>query len=158
MPQLHRVALRMTGRVEIAQDIAQDAAVKILQSAESLRDTSKFASWAYRITVNCVRGHWRKSRAYDCRIAEYDDNRGLASGFHPNQLDSLIRMEESKHLKELLKDFPQTWQDAFALTQLDGYSYDEAAEILGIARGTVCSSVARLKTQILQKHRQLFAE
>ena len=49
----------------------------------------------------------------------------------------------------LVEALPDDCRAAFVLTQLDGYTYDQAAEIEGLSRGTVASRVHRAKKQLL---------
>ena len=70
--RMYRVALRIVGSTEAAQEVAQDACVRALRGAEKFDGRAALATWLHRITVNCTRDHLRKSRQVDRSRTDWD--------------------------------------------------------------------------------------
>ena len=73
MSRMYRVALRMLGSPEAAQEVAQDACVQALRGAEKFDGRSALATWLHRITVNCAHDHLRKRRQIERSRAGWDE-------------------------------------------------------------------------------------
>jgi RNA polymerase sigma-70 factor, ECF subfamily len=150
VPRMYRVAYRMLADAEAAHDVVQEACVKALAGMGRFNGQASLATWLHRITVNCardaMRSQVRKDRAHDALQSQAIDH---------TPTHSPAEAVESKDLTDLawrlLDALPQDCRSAFALTQLDGYSYDEAAEIVGEPRGTVASRVFRAKRILLEQ-------
>jgi RNA polymerase sigma-70 factor (ECF subfamily) len=78
MSRMYRVALRIVGSTDVAQEVAQNACVKALRGADSFDGRSAPATWLHRITVNCAHDHLRKSRQMDRGRTDWDgDTMGM---------------------------------------------------------------------------------
>lgn len=150
VPRMYRVALRVVAQADLAQDVVQEACVRALQKIDTFQGRSSLATWLHRITVNCAsdalrsdarrrEGH-RKLRSWHAGMVAEN---GPADAAELGELFDLAW--------RALQDLPPECRSAFALTQLDGYSYDEAAEIEGEPRGTIASRVYRAKKLLLEQ-------
>ena len=150
VPRMYRVAYRLLADADKAHDAVQDACVKALASMGHFKGQSSLATWLHRITVNCamdaVRAQGRKERAHDALQLE---TVGRAVAHSPAEI--LETKELTGLAWTLFEKLPEDCRLAFALTQLDGYSYDEAAEIEGQPRGTMASRVFRAKKLLLEQ-------
>ena len=151
--RMYRVALRIVGSVDAAQEVAQDACVKALRRAETFDGRAALATWLHRITVNCAKDAMRSDGRRASTLQAFQDS--VAQGTIGAATDSPAAVAEKRELADLawalLDKLPEDCRSAFALTQLDGYSYDEAAEIEGQPRGTMASRVFRAKKIILEQ-------
>ena len=152
VPRMYRVALRIVGDPDQAQDVVQDACVKALGRGDSFDGRASVATWFHAITTNCARDHLRS------RVRA----RKRSSGVDLETVDMLAVMEttpamdaEQRELYRLVSRtvaaLPEDCRSAFILTQLDGYSYDEAAAIEGQPRGTMASRVFRAKNILFEQ-------
>jgi len=150
VPRMYRVAYRLLADADKAHDVVQEACVKALAKVVGFDGRSALATWLHRITVNCakdaMRSESRKDHA-DAVLQSQPIDRAMP--YSPAQVT------ETKELTDLawalLEKLPDDCRLAFALTQLDGYSYDEAAEIEGEPRGTIASRVFRAKRILLEQ-------
>ena len=154
LPRMYRVALRIVGDAEAAQDVAQEACLKALAKSGSFQGRSSQATWLHRITVNCAADHLRARG----RLGEGGGTAipGLADRQGCVEADPAVATErrEIYHLAlGMVGQLPDDCRTAFVLTQLDGYSYDEAAEIERQPRGTIASRVYRAKRILLERLR-----
>ena len=77
--RVYTICLRMTGDVADAEDLTQDVFIQLLQKAGSFRGESQFKTWLYRVTVNQVLMHFRRSVRRQ-RVAEYAGGAGDDAG------------------------------------------------------------------------------
>ena len=150
VPRMYRVAYRLLADADKAHDAVQDACVKALTGMGRFDGRSALATWLHRITVNCakdaMRSETRKEHAHQ-RLQSQPVNQAPwlcpAEAAETKELTDLAWM--------LLDKLPGDCRSAFALTQLDGYRYDEVAEIEGEPRGTIASRVFRAKKILLEQ-------
>lgn len=150
VPRMYRVAYRLLADADKAHDVVQEACLKALAKIGGFDGRSALVTWLHRITVNCakdaMRSQGREERARDALQSQ---------SIHRASPHSPVEIMETKELTDLawtlLEKLPDDCRSAFALTQLDGYSYDEAAEIEGEPRGTMASRVFRAKRILLEQ-------
>ena len=152
MPRMYRVALRIVGSVDAAQEVAQDACVKALRGAEKFDGRAALATWLHRITVNCAHDHLRKSRQIDRGRTDWDsDTMGMLTMLEAGPAKRAEQNEMYRLALSLIAALPDDCRSAFMLTQLDGYTYDEAAAIENLSRGTVASRVYRARQILMEQ-------
>jgi len=155
--RLFRTALRMTGHTEDAADLAQQTFYQALNRWDQFNDRSSPTTWLHRILINCVRD-WARRRGI--RSSDPIDNWALVpvdSG-QVQASDLLERKEQLAYLREVIENMSETLRPAFVATVLDGYTYQEASEILGIPVGTIASRVHEARRQIEAVMHQRFPE
>jgi RNA polymerase sigma-70 factor (ECF subfamily) len=154
VPRMYRVALRFLGDADKAQDVVQDACVKAVAGMGRFNAHASLATWLHRITVNCAKDALRSDDRKEKALQQLQSQQAqrVAAG-RPTQ--SPAALAEQRELTELawtlLEKLPDDCRSAFALTQLDGYSYDAAGEIEGEPRGTIASRVFRAKKILLEQ-------
>jgi RNA polymerase sigma-70 factor, ECF subfamily len=151
IPRMYRVALRIVFDTDRAHDIVQDACVKALRKIDNFNGDASLASWLHRITVNCARDYLRGNHREKKKIEAF----GLKVVQSPcSALSPSGAIEQREMIDMVLQQvqlLPDDCRTAFVLTQLDGYSYDEAGEIEDQPRGTVASRVFRAKQLLLKR-------
>ncbi len=150
VPRMYRVAYRLLADADKAQDVVQETCAKALEGMDRFDGDAALTTWLHRITVNCakdaIRAEGRQDRVHDTLRSRPEDRPG------PQSPAEILETRELGDLAlALLKKLPDDCRSAFALTQLDGYSYDEAAEIEGQPRGTMASRVYRAKKILLEQ-------
>ncbi len=152
--RMYRVALRIVGSADAAQEVAQEACLKALRAAETFDGRAGRATWLHRITVNCAHDYLRKSRRAERGRAAWDGEMvGMLAMLESGPAEQAERNESYRLALSLVTKLPDDCRSAFVLTQLDGYTYDEAAAIENLSRGTVASRVYRAR-QILVEQMQ----
>lgn len=153
LPRMYRVACRLLADADKAHDVVQDACVKALAKGDGFDGRASVATWLHRITVNCardaIRGDGRRTNKHQAFQASGFHAAGSSAEHSP--ADMAERRELADMAWALLEELPEDCRSAFALTQLDGYSYDEAAEIENQPRGTMASRVFRAKKLLLEQ-------
>jgi RNA polymerase sigma-70 factor (ECF subfamily) len=140
------VAYRLLGRMEDAQDAAQEVFLKLFQKHKQIDGDPK--PWLYRVTVNVCNDWYRKRTA----VAEPNEN---AADPADNALAAITLGERKRLLKEALETLGERERTAVVLRDIEGLSTREVARILGVEEVTVRSqiSVARVKlAKYVRKH------
>ncbi len=153
--RLYGMAYGMVRNKEDARDITQDAFVKAYSSLDSFRTESSFYTWLYRIAMNLSIDFLRKRKrqgttSFDEGIAAKDDDGNMLAAHHSEDpRKALERKRLHKKIMDAVEDLPEDQRQAILLRELEGLSYKEIADIMGIAEGTVMSRLfyARKKLQ-----------
>ncbi|MGI8690374.1 MAG: RNA polymerase sigma factor [Thermomicrobiales bacterium] len=149
--QAYAVALRLMRRPELAEDATQDAFIQAYRALATFRGGS-FRAWLMRIVTN---------RCYDMlrsttrRAADSLDNQmfevepqwsSIAASDDP--VGHAIQVELGRLLEGALARLPDDQRLAVVLCDVQGYAYEEAAEIMGVALGTVKSRLSRARSAL----------
>ena len=144
-----RVCWHYTGERETASDCAQEAMIKIWRSLEGYRGDCAFESWVYRIAANCSMDAMRKKKRDKSESIEPLKEAGFdPADPEPGTEEKVIAAERKRQLRECITRLPEDQRDALIMTQLEGVSYEDAAERLGVSEGTVKSRVNRAKMKL----------
>ena len=148
VPRMYRVALRIVGDADGAEDVVQEACLRALRGIGRFRGQAALATWLHRITVNCAIDHLHGQRKKKALEASVD---GILSVLETTPAETAERRELCRIVAAMVRALPDDCRTAVVLTQLDGYTYDEAAEIEGVPRGTMASRVNRAKRLVLDQ-------
>lgn len=146
--RLWAVALRTTGDPEEAADAVQDALLSAFRRASTFRGDAQVTTWLHRIVVNaCLDGmRRRKARPSDPLPDEQDRSKALSSeepaGYLPEVSDR--RADVLAALMQLNDE----QRAALVLVDMEGYTVDEAADMLDCAPGTVKSRCSRGRARL----------
>jgi RNA polymerase sigma-70 factor (ECF subfamily) len=142
--RLWAVALRTMGDPDEAADALQDALLSAHRSAATFRGDSQVTTWMHRIVVNACLDRIRRSKARPTvPLPEHDS----AHPIEPS--DPLGRRELAWEIDRALRTLPDEQRAALVLIDVEGYSVDETAELLGIPTGTVKSRCARGRAKLV---------
>lgn len=136
--RLYRFAYSLVGNEADAEDIVQETFVAAFRHLRSFRAEASVKTWLTRIVVKqaakCHR--WRKRhRTLPIEAAEGINEDKNHSGYSEQRLEAM----------EMLNSLPAKFREIIVLRELEGYSYDEIADILGTPRGTVESRLFRAR-------------
>lgn len=144
----YAVALGMVHSREDALDVVQDAFIKAHRHLDRFQGQSSFYTWLYRIVVNlCIDLRRRRARAktdpLDETMAHDQDLAGeldVSPHRHTTQpLQNAQNNELGKHLQAALDGLSDNHRTILLLREVEGLSYEELAQVLGISKGTVMS-------------------
>lgn len=139
-------AYRLLGRMEDAQDAAQEVFLRLFQKQGQIQGDPK--PWLYRVTVNVCNDRFRRRNL----VAQPDDQAPDPSA---DALTTITLDERKRLLREGLKTLAERERAAIVLRDIEGRSTQEVARILGVEEVTVRSqiSVARVKlAKYVRKH------
>jgi RNA polymerase sigma-70 factor, ECF subfamily len=156
-PKILRYLTNIIGENE-AEDLTQDVFVKVSRTLETFRGESKFSTWLYRIATNTAIDKMRTSSfRQDIDINELDDSddtgdRLLWIGEEKLSVEqSLMQKEMYQCFIEYVKKLPVNYRTIMVLSELEGFTNNEIAEVLGISLDTVKIRLHRGKTKLIQE-------
>jgi RNA polymerase sigma-70 factor (ECF subfamily) len=160
--RLFRLAARVLRDEDLARDAVQDAFLKAYVSLRRFEGRSSLYTWLYRLTLNVCLDIRRRNKSDrtvewpDADLAEGalpgDPALGTASEPLPSGPDAeLERSEIRQQVGQAIEELPPEARETLLLREVDGLSYAEIAETLGIPKGTVMSRLhyARRRLQKL---------
>lgn len=137
--RLRAVCAKVVGHGADADDAAQMALISIVKNLDSYDGRAKFSTWSYRIATNAAIDELRRRKRRDTSsIGDDEQHLELASGQDIGS-STTARIVIEDALDELAEEF----KAPVVLRDLCGLNYDEIAEILELAPGTVRSRIAR---------------
>src|SRR6187549_432728 len=152
--QVYRVARRIVGSREEAEDLVQEAYARAFRSWRSYTPGTNLRAWLLRILTNLNIDRGRRSqRAPDQQPLEEGDyflyNR-LESTSGESDEERILERLSQDHVAEALAAVPHDFRDVLVLVDIGEFSYADAAQILDIPIGTVMSRLHRGR-RILKK-------
>ena len=139
------VCLRIMGSRDRALDAVQDTFMTVFRKAGQFKGKAAVGTWIYRIAVNTCYDHLRKTKRRPADpLPEYYDP---ADDSAQDEVESAgIRPDIQKALQEI----PEEFRAAVVLSDMEGMSLPEVADVLGVPVGTVKSRVFRGRRQLAQ--------
>jgi RNA polymerase sigma factor (sigma-70 family) len=143
--RLFVVCKRYIKEPDEAEDVLQDAFVKIFRHIDSFRFECPLEAWLKRIVINTALKHIRKEKPWDNTA----DVQELAPVLP--QADESLPTLNYQYLLNLVQELPAGCRTVFNLYAIEGYSHPEIARMLDIAEGTSKSQYARARLLLQQK-------
>lgn len=160
---LYGAALRLTRNRDDAQDLVAETAAKAWARRDSLHDQTRFRAWIFRILTNTFISDWRRQASSPEQLAAEQDSEAEDESFsifeqlhqpfllwwgNPEQefLNKLLR----EHLEQAINALPDNFRVVIILAELEGFTYQEIADMLQLPLGTVRSRLSRGRA-LLQK-------
>jgi RNA polymerase sigma-70 factor, ECF subfamily len=125
-------AWRRVGNRPDAEDLAQDALIKMGQGLKSLRDAALFRGWLVRIVINLVTDLQRRRKTERLGVAAF-----VAEGDVVWFDDSELQHQRDGGLWRVVQQLPEKQREAVVLVYADEMNHREAAEAMGCAEATV---------------------
>lgn len=150
--RVYRLAYNVLRDTEDAWDVAQEAFIRAYQALPSFRGQSAFYTWLFRITMNVASDRARqraaRGRAFGTeRVEEEEWDRTLVDQSEAPD-DSAARAEDRRRIEQALESLPERHRTIIMLSDLQGLSYREIAEVLGIPMGTVMSRLHNARRRL----------
>jgi RNA polymerase sigma-70 factor (ECF subfamily) len=140
------------GDTACAEEIMQNTFVKVHRYLGGFMRGSTFSTWLYSVTYHCINEYFAKLSKLRARNQQFDDEVGLsgtdAGGRVPYENKQLV----AKVLAPLSED------DRFMLVarEVEGVSYEELSEIMGVKEGALRTRMTRLKADIRERLGKLY--
>lgn len=146
---LYGAALRMTKNPESAEDLVQETFAKAFTSFHQFTEGTNLRAWLYRILtttfINIYRKEQRQPLISDGEIEEWQIAEAATHTSDQGKSAEVEALEQlpDSDIKIALQELPEEFRLAVYFADVEGFSYKEVAEILGIPPGTVMSRLHR---------------
>ena len=155
--QVYAVALRMLGREDDAEEVAQEAFVRAYRAIKTFRQEAKLSTWLVSITMNLCRNRrrwWARRRqvmaaSLDDPVGEGETTVGEQLPDHaPTPAQTAQRRELQGVIAAGLQRLDEGSREGIVLRDIHGHSYEEIAAMLRVPVGTVKSRINRARLQL----------
>lgn len=146
--RLWGVALRTMRSPEEAADALQEALISASRRARQYRGNAAVLTWLHRIVINACLDRLRRNKVRPTSPLPDDPDRepALVSRDDPEREAALVEMR--RDVIAALRQLNPDQRAALVLVDMEGYSVDEASEILGCAPGTIKSRCSRGRARL----------
>ena len=144
---IYRIAYRLTGNRPDAEDVAQDALVRVFRHVSGFAPgQGSFDGWLYRITKNAYLDRLRKSKRMRTTLGEWRAER-VASA-EPDPADHYDARTLDADVRAALEALPPDFRAAVVLCDIQDLPRQKVADMLGVTVATVGTRVFRGRTQL----------
>jgi RNA polymerase sigma factor (sigma-70 family) len=148
-PKMFSVALRYAKETDQAEDVLQDAFVKVFMKLDRYNGKGSFEGWIRRVVVNTALDSIRKNIKFQDNISSDDVAYKLEQ--HVFTGDSL----DEKFLLKTINSMPEGYKTVFNMFAIEGYSHKEIAKELDISENTSKSQYSRARAYLKQRLKEL---
>jgi RNA polymerase sigma-70 factor (ECF subfamily) len=144
------VARRVPSPADV-DDVLQETFVRMHRGLAALADGERFGAWVYRVASNAILDHLRSRARHPLRAGEIEPGQGAAA---PADTAENLEAELSECVALFVARLPSPYREAITLTELEGLTQKDAAEMLGVSVSGMKSRVQRGRERI----RRMFEE
>jgi RNA polymerase sigma-70 factor (ECF subfamily) len=156
--RLYNTLVHVTGSVEDARDLVQEAFVQALVKLNSFQRNSAFYTWLYRIALNLAISRRRRRKP----TVSVDEIRHVSGeepvGRDDAPADRIEREERAGQVQAALARLTEEHRSVLVLREIDGYCYEEIAEMLDVPVGTVRSRLHRARLMLRDELKDVLQE
>ncbi len=154
--RLYNAILRICADPEDAAELTQETFVKVIEALDSFKGNSSFYTWAFRIAVNLAINHCHRRARFGIRSLESEAGQGhmagtqvlkdlLASDSLPDPASTAEDNELMALVRCAIMQLDEMHRTVLVLRDIEGMSYSQIADVLGIELGTVRSRLSRAR-------------
>ena len=143
-----------------ALDVSQETFIKAYRALPNFRGESAFYTWLYRIAVNTAKNHLtvqsRKITKSDYDVTDIEQIEGNMSLIEQTTPENLLHKDELQEtVLKTIENLPEDLKSAIMLREIDGWSYEDIANVMDCPVGTVRSRIFRAREMIDNKIKPL---
>lgn len=164
---VYSIALRMSGNETDAFDMAQEVFIKLYRNLSKFDGHSKLSTWIYRVASNtCLdelkkrKRLWNNTKSLNEEMETKDDSVVLEiKDTKPLPEEQIENSEIKEILNNAILKLSNQHKEVIILRDIEGFSYEEIADIIGCGVGTVKSRLSRARSslrKILKDYGELF--
>jgi RNA polymerase sigma-70 factor (ECF subfamily) len=145
--RVYRLAFRMSGRDDLAQDFTQDAFIRAFDRLAEFRGDAAFSTWLHAIAVSVVMNGMRKVKRFRTREAELGDDVAAAV---PDGARREAEPDLKARLARAVDALPEGYRAVFLMHDVEGYTHEEIGAALGVQPGTSKAQLSRARAKLRQ--------
>jgi RNA polymerase sigma-70 factor, ECF subfamily len=143
--RVYRLAYRLAGDADLAQDFTQETFVRAFNKLREFQGRSAFGTWLHAITVSVSLNALRKVKKIRQREVDIDDVQPVFVGARQAEPDLKER------LKNAIASLPEHYRAVFVMYDMEGYTHEEIGTVLGVPVGTSKARLSRAREKLREK-------
>lgn len=160
---IYNAVFHMVGDDQDAADITQEVFMRAFRKLDRFEGRARFTTWAYGIMLNIVRSHWRRAKRRTVLPlpgggAESDSSRTDPPATNDGPAEVAERHEQVEDVRAAIAELDEHLREIIVLRDIEGLSYEELAEALGLEAGTVKSRLHRARQALRQRLEPLYGQ
>jgi RNA polymerase sigma-70 factor, ECF subfamily len=144
-PRVFRLAFRLTGEQDLARELTQESFVRAFAQLGRFRGESALSTWLHRVTISVVSNAMRKVKRFRARETDLDD------AMHMPVTTRMSEPDLKEKLHRAIDELPEIYRTTFVMHDVEGYTHEEIANVLGVAEGTCKSRLSVARAQLREK-------
>lgn len=154
---IYRVALKILGNEQDAEDVLQETYLKAFRSLRDFEGRSSLSTWIYRIAVNEALMVIRRRKAQTVSLDDSDDDQEpdsegmLVTDWCCLPESDLLSAEAQAMMDQAVQKLPMNLRIVFVMRDMEGLSIQETAEALGVNEGVVKTRLLRARLRLRQE-------
>ncbi len=160
--KVSRLVRRITKNQLDTQDVVQDVFLKVIEKIDTYRGLSKFSTWVYKITENTSFNYLRANTKYNKSLS-FEDNMffntdeynittlGYNSELKIGPESIVLKKEILEKIENAVNELPLNYREVFKLRDIEGLSYEEISNELGISVTTLKVRLHRAREKLRKK-------
>jgi RNA polymerase sigma-70 factor (ECF subfamily) len=143
------VVFSVVGNAPDLDDVVQRVWFRIWQDASQLSDSTRWRPWMYRIARNAAIDALRSDRRRRDRLQQVAEQQQVLSTSVAEAPETLLSAnEDAQAMMDAIESLPELYRAPFVLKHVEGWSYQQIAETLDIARDTVETRLVRARRRL----------
>lgn len=147
--RLFRLALRITLDTAEAEDVTQDTLIRVWEKREELQDLKSLEAYVLTVCRNLALDRSQKRQAANLSIEETDTD---APDTSPGPDEKMEQDERLRRVHDIFNSLPEQQRTAMQLRDIEGRSYKEVADIMGITEENVKITLFRARKAVKQQY------
>jgi len=140
--RVYRLAYRMTGDEDLAQEFTQETFIRAFERLKQFRGEAALSTWLHSIAVSVIYNGMRKVRRLQARHVDLQETVGL--GESPVDADPDLR----ERLAAAIDELPWGYRTVFVMHDIEGFKHEEIAAALGVQTGTSKAQLSRARAKL----------
>ena len=140
--RIYRLAYRMTGDDDLAQEFTQEAFIRAFEKLKQFRGEAALSTWLHSIAVSVVYNGMRKVKRLNQRHVDLREMHSM--GTESKDADPDLK----ERLSAAIGDLPWGYKTVFVMHDIEGYKHEEIAAALGVQTGTSKAQLSRARARL----------
>jgi RNA polymerase sigma-70 factor (ECF subfamily) len=143
--RVYRLAYRLAGDDDLAQDLTQETFIRAFDRIEGFRGEAAFGTWLHAIAMTVILNGLRKVKRFRQRETDLDDAAAIGEGTREAEPDL------KRRLAQAVDNLPLKYRTVFVMHDVEGYTHEEIGAALGFPAGTSKAQLFRARARLREE-------
>jgi RNA polymerase sigma-70 factor (ECF subfamily) len=140
-PRVFRLAFRMVGSMALAEDLTQEAMVRVFQRIGQFRGDAQLSTWIHSVAASVIKNGIRREQRWSAREVDLKEASAVAT-------DQAGDAELARRLEREVNALPEDQRTVLIMFDVEGFTHDEIAAALGVTSNTSRQKLFRARARI----------